>query len=540
METSTDILIVGAGASGLSAALAAQAEGASVKVIDKCAKLGGTAAISGGIVWMPNNHVMRAEGYEDSAKAGKEYFMSLDHGDLREPMLDVLLREGPEVLSKLDEMNALSLSLLSGFPDYYLDRPGAKPEGGRALDNELFSFKDLGEWADKVYTSPDIPRLMLRETPLGGASGIIDPEELERRLTEDERGWGQAMIARLLKACLDKGIEPVLGCSVENLQQQANGSWKVSLEYDDKRTASILVERGVIFATGGFEWNEELRQTFLRGPLTAPASPPMNQGDGLKLAMSVGAGLYNMTSAWWMPTLSIPGNHWEDGSQRALPVLIERTLPHTILINSSGQRFCNEACNYSALAGAFHAFDPNRYDYTNLPAYLIFDHQYLSKYPLATVMPGQDVPDWIKQSDTLEGLAAQLGVDGAALVRTVAQFNQAAADGADPEFGRGLSDYDRFYGDRSREGISATLGDLSQAPYYACEIEMGALGTNGGILTDESAQVLDAFGKEIAGLYAAGNVMAGATGSIYAGAGGTLGPALTFGFVAGRNAARRA
>ena len=152
METSTDILIVGAGASGLSAALAAQAEGASVKVIDKCMKLGGTAAISGGVVWMPNNHVMRAEGHEDSAKAGKEYFMSLDHGDLREPILDVLLREGPEVLSKLDEMNALSLSLLNGYPDYYLDRPGAKPEGGRALDNELFSFKDLGEWADKVYT----------------------------------------------------------------------------------------------------------------------------------------------------------------------------------------------------------------------------------------------------------------------------------------------------------------------------------------------------------------------------------------------------
>lgn len=540
MQEKIDVLIIGAGASGLTAALAAHEEGASVMVLEKGAQLGGSAAISGGIVWMPNNHLMEKNGLQDSPEEGMAYFKSLNHGDIREEMLKALVNEGPAALAKLVQLDALSLSLLEGYPDYYLDRPGAKPEGGRAMDHELFAFGELGAWAEKIYSAPDIPRLMLRETPLGGASGYIEPEELERRVDADERGWGQAMVARLLKACLDRKIVPNLSSPVESISPSGD-EWLVTVKNADgqKSSSQITVSRGVIIATGGFEWNEQLRQTFLKGPLDAPASPPMNQGDGLKLAMSVGAGLGNMTSAWWVPTVSIPGNNWPDGSQRSMPVLIERTLPHTILVNAQGKRFCNEANNYSALAGAFHAFNPETYDYANLPAYLIFDHQYKMKYPLAYAMPGEETPEWIVKSDTLLGLAENLGIDPEQLNETVMTFNQSVADGIDREFNRGASDYDRFYGDRSREGVSATLGSISNGPFYACEIKFGALGTNGGALTDAMSRVVDVNGEIIPGLFAAGNVMAAATGGVYAGAGGTLGPALTFGFIAGREAAQR-
>ena len=532
----TDILILGAGASGLTAAIAARKSGASVTIIEKSNKLGGTAAISGGIIWVPNNPLMAELGLSDSANEGMAYFKSLDNGDINEALLETFLNESPNVLKTLMDDGALQVSILEGYPDYYIDRPGAKPEGGRAMDNDLFSFKDLGDWSDKIYTSPDIPRLMLRETPLGGASGFIEPEEFVRREKADERGWGQAMVARLLKTCLELGVDIQLDTAAKSLTPEEAG-WRVETLSSNK--AESIHTKSVILATGGFEWDKQLRQTFLRGPMTAPASPPTNQGDGLKLAISVGASLGNMTNSWWVPTLSIPGDKWQDSSQRSLPVLIERTLPHSIMVNQNGNRFCNEANNYSALAGAFQAFDPATYSYPNLPAILIFDHQYRSKYPIASLMPGTDNPNWLMTAPSIEALAEILKVDSKTLSTTISQFNINAKNAEDPEFGRGESTYDHFYGDRSRDGALATLGTLSEPPFYAVKLYMGTLGTNGGAQTDAKTRVLNVNGEVITGLYAAGNVMAGATGSIYAGAGGTLGPALTFGYVAGQEAATK-
>lgn len=535
----TDVLIIGAGAAGLTAALAAHDAGATVTVIEKGDRLGGTAAISGGIVWVANNPQMQAAGMADSADEALAYFGSLDHGEMDADVLSAFVNEGPQALAFLSDADAVKMSILPGYPDYYLDRPGAKPEGGRALDNDLFDFRLLGDWADKVFHGGDIYRLMLRETPLGGGSGMIDPAEMQRRTGEDQRGFGQAMVGRLLKACLDRGIEPLLSCKAKKLLVENDRV--VGAELDQKgNSKTVMARRGVILATGGFEWNEGLKKAFLRGPLDAPASPPGNQGDGLKLAMSVGAGLGNMTSAWWVPTLSVKGAIWPDGEQRAVPVLIERTLPHSIMVNRAGQRFCNEANNYASLAGAFHAFDPASYGHSNLPCFLIFDHQYRQRYPVASLMPGDPLPDWIASADTLADLAAMIGVDGRQLARTVATFNEQAGSANDPQFGRGKSDYDRFYGDRSRPGAAATLGPIEVAPFYAVELKSGALGTNGGARTNASAQILDVDGEPIAGLFGAGNVISCPTGSVYAGAGGTLGPALTFGYIAGRAAARLA
>ena len=538
-ESETDVLIIGAGAAGLTAALAAHEAGATVTIIEKGDRLGGTAAISGGIVWVANNPQMQAAGMADSAEEALAYFGSLDHGEMDVDVLSAFVNEGPQALSFLAEAGAVKMSILPGYPDYYLDRPGAKPQGSRALDNDLFDFRLLGDWADKVFHGGDIYRLMLRETPLGGGSGMIDPEEMQRRTEEDQRGFGQALVGRLLKACLDRGIEPLLSCKGRKLLVENGRIIGAEFDYEDTRK-TVMARRGVILATGGFEWNEALKKAFLRGPLDAPASPPGNQGDGLKLAMSVGAGLGNMTSAWWVPTLSVKGANWPGGEQRAVPVLIERTMPHSIMVNKAGERFCNEANNYASLAGAFHAFDPASYSHSNLPCYLIFDHQYRQRYPVASLMPGDPLPDWVATADTLAGLAVKIGVDGGQLDRTVATFNEHSASANDPQFGRGKSNYDRFYGDRSRPGAAATLGPVETAPFYAVELKSGALGTNGGARTNASAQILDVDGEPIAGLFGAGNVISCPTGSVYAGAGGTLGPALTFGYIAGRAAARLA
>lgn len=538
-DTETDVLIIGAGAAGLTAALAAHEAGAHVTVVEKGDRLGGTAAISGGIVWVANNPQMQAAGMADSADEALAYFASLDHGEMDADVLAAFVHEGPLALAFLAGADALKMSILPGYPDYYLDRPGSKPEGGRALDNDLFDFRLLGDWADKVFHGGDIHRLMLRETPLGGATLMPETAEILRRTQEDLRGFGQALVGRLLKACLDRGIEPLLSCKARRLLVENDRV--VGAEFDhDGQHKTIMARRGVILATGGFEWNEALKKALLRGPLDAPASPPGNQGDGLKLAMSVGAGLGNMTSAWWVPTLSVEGANWPDGEQRAVPVLIERTLPHSIMVNKAGERFCNEANNYASLAGAFHAFDPATYSHSNLPCFLIFDHQYRQRYPVASLMPGDPLPEWVASADTLGGLAATIGVDGDQLARTVATFNGNAASASDPQFGRGTSDYDRFYGDRSRAGAAATLGPVEAAPFYAVELKSGALGTNGGARTNASAQILDVNDAPIAGLFGAGNVISCPTGSVYAGAGGTLGPALTFGYIAGRAAARLA
>lgn len=537
MTSETDILIIGAGAAGLSAALAAHEEGAKVTVIEKGAQLGGTAAISGGIVWVPNNPQMEKAGIADNRDDALAYFQSLDHGDIDAITLAAFVDEGPRALSFLEEIGAARLAILNGYPDYYLDAPGAKPGGGRALDNDLFDFASLGEWADKIFIHGAAPKLMLRETPLGGASGVIDPAEMERRLESDERGWGQALIGRLLKACLDRGITPKLETAARKLIIE-NGKVVGALTVHEGEEKPIMAGSGVILATGGFEWDTDLKQTFLRGPLNTPASPPCNTGDGLRMAMSAGAQLGNMTSAWWMTTLANPDARWDDGAVRNMPVLIERTLPHTIMVNRKGNRFCNEAHNYSALAGAFHFFDPASYDYPNLPAWLIFDDQYRRRYPLASIMPVDDLPDWVARADDLSVLAEKLGIDGDGLAATVAEFNSHARKAEDPQFGRGTSVYDRFYGDRTQPGAAATLGPLDTAPFYAVEIQIGALGTNGGPKTDESAQVLDPDGEPIPGFFAAGNVISCPTGSVYAGAGGTLGPALTFGVIAGREAAQ--
>ena len=536
MKKEFDIVVLGAGASGMMAALSAHENGSSVGIFEKQSLIGGTAGISGGIIWAPMNSHMKKAGIDDDRSKSIEYFMSLSQGDINQPLLEAFIDNCGEALDFLEEKTDAKFSILDGYPDYYLDRPGALKGGGRALDNHLFDFSILGDWASKVRNNGMPLPLTLAETPLGGGTGVIPDDIMSERLEKDSRGFGQALVGALLKGCLDRGIEPYLDTKAKKLIKSDERITGIEIEKNGQ-TETIIARRGVIIATGGFEWNKDFVTTFLRGPLRAPASPPGNDGDGLLMAQEAGASLGNMTSAWWSPVLSIPGDNWPEGGQKSSPILIERTLPHSLMVNKSGKRFCNEATNYSALAGAFHFFDPNKYGYPNLPAWIVFDSTYRDKYPFANIMPGSENPSWMKTSPTLDGLANELDIDSENLVSTIQNFNSFVEEGDDKEFFRGKSDYDSFYGDRSQSGVYSTLGKLEKAPFFAVELNIGALGTNGGARTDEYGRVISASGNIIEGLYTVGNAMAGSTGSVYAGAGGTLGPALTYGYLAGQHAA---
>jgi 3-oxosteroid 1-dehydrogenase len=528
-----DVVVLGTGAAGLVAALAAHDAAASVGLYEKADVVGGTTALSGGIVWVPNNPYAAAAGISDGRTEALEYLDSLSLGMIDATLVEALIDTGPEVLDWLAATTPLRMQVAIGFPDYHPDNPGAKPGGGRSLDPDLFAFELLGPWASRVARPQNLPRLNLLESPLGGGSGSIEQRLLDERVAHDARGRGQALVGALLKACLDRGIEPVTGARANDLIVDAGRVSGVRFASGEE----VHADRGVVVATGGFEWDRDLVDAFLRGPMTSPTTMPTNTGDGLRMVMRVGAALGVMSEAWWVPAIEVPGEQLY-GQPRARLILRERTLPGSIMVNRRGCRFANEATNYNALGGAFHQFDPSRFEYANLPCWLVFDQAYLRQYGFVTAAPGDDAPGWVTSGATLSGLATSLGIDEDGLESTVARWNDLVVRGHDDDFGRGDNAYDRWNGDHRAIGsTAATIGSISEPPFYAVEIRSGTLGTKGGARTDVDGQVLDADRHAIPGLYAAGNAMASVTAMVYGGGGGTLGPAVVFGYRAGRHAA---
>lgn len=532
------IVVLGTGGSGLTAAIAAHDAGADVTVFEKHDQVGGTTAWSGGMVWIPGNRHEAGLDVEDSRAKALTYLMSLSHDMIPREMAEAFLDAGPAMVDHLEANSPVQFRPIPEFPDYHAEHPGGMPNGGRSLDCPLFSFDELGDWKDRVTRSPYYPdpRYSIFDSPLGQARPVaLTEEELARRAARDERGSGQALAGRLLRACLDRGIEPVTNARAVRLIQQGDAVTGVVIEHDGvERTVEA---DAVILATGGFEWDEDLKRAFLRGPMTHPVSIQTNTGDGLKMAMRVGAQLGNMREAWWMPVHEVPR---EDVSTGVVLVAGSRALPHSIMVNRKGRRFTNEAANYNAFGAAFHEQDVSAFDYANLPCWLVFDQNYIDRYGFGMMggVPGQAPPQWVTRADTLAGLAQRLDIPADALEDTVTRWNAMVATGRDADFQRGEAAHDVWWGDpANRTGTAATLGPLERGPFFAVEIKSGALGTKGGPKTDRNAQVLDVDSAPIPGLYAAGNVMASAMGMTYGGPGGTIAPGMVFGFLAGRHAA---
>ena len=526
-----DVVVVGSGAAGLAAALSAQHHGATAIVLERSDKLGGTSAVSAGVPWIPNNDHMHEVGASDSRDQALTYLRSLSLGGMDLELAEIFVDEAPGVLRFLEAESPLAFRSID-LPDYQPEKPGGT--FGRSVEPQMFPAGELGDLRPHLRSTPCIP-IPLNWADVQGGVDLLDLEVVGERIAKGLVGTGEALMAGLIKGALDKGVEFRLNVRARHLVIEDGAI--AGLEYESEgQSRRINARRAVILASGGFEWNEDLVKDHVAGPVEAVLSPPFNEGDGLIMAMEAQAAIANTKEAYWMPSICIPGEEYE-GRQLYRLTGGERANPRSIMVNRAGRRFVNEAHNYSDVGRAMHNFDEMTFDYPNLPAWIIVDHGYMERYPFASRLPSDPIPEWMETATTMRALAEKIEIDPDGLELTVKRHNSHVESGCDTEFGRGSSAYDLAFGDQSRHGALQTLGSIDQAPFYACRVYSGVLGTKGGPKINARSEVLNVRGQPIKGLYAAGNVSAGFTGMAYPGGGGTVGPALVFGHIAGRNAA---
>ena len=521
MSGRSRVVVVGSGAAGLAAAVAAREGGAEVTLLERGAAAGGTTALSGGVAWLPGNHRAAEVGMDDSPAEAREYLRSLALGDVDEGLVDVFCEDAARVGRELEDAGGLRWHALP-YPDYHAERPGGKL-GGRPLEP--------GPVAPDAQIAPlvrEAPNVLGPVTYAELAAGSVDRAEVEERRSRGILTLGRALVAALLGAVVRAGAE---------VRTRARAR---RLVVEDGAVVGVATDEGVvpgqvILAGGGFERDPALVRAFLRGPMTAPAGVPECDGDCLRMAMAAGAALGNMSEAWWCPALSVPGERL-DGAPRYRLVLTERARPGSLMVDGRARRFVDEAANYNDVGRSLHDFDAARFTFPRASTWLVFDAEYRARYSLGPLERGGPDPDWVARGDDLGDLAEAIGAPPGALATTVARFNASAAAGVDEDFGRGAYAYDRFIGDARAE--HPTLRPLGGGPYFAVRVLPGCLGTKGGPRTDDRGRVLAADGGEpLPGLYAAGNAAASPFGMAYPGAGGTIGPALVFGYRAGEAAA---
>ncbi len=538
-ELETDVLVVGTGGAGLTAAVLAGDNDAKVAVIERSDKVGGTTAVSGGGVWVPNNHLMAEKGWSDSKEDALKYCKALVGGRVDDKLVETYVDKAPEMIKFIEENTPLRMECVA-MPDYHPELEGGHTgESSRTLSPLLFDKNLLGDAQANLRPNPftGIPVTLgeMLEWETLGKPFQMPFDLIKERMEEGLAGLGESLIGSLYKACLDRGIEPILNTRARELVMK-EGRVVGLLAEQEGDDFLINTSKGVILASGGFEWNDELKARFLPGKITHPLSPPHNEGDGLKMAMAIGADLGNMSENWGFPSIFAPGVEY-DGRPMNQCCYAERSLPHSIIVNPKGTRFVNEAANYNDMSKPFWIMDPNTCAYANLPSWLILDQQYFDKYSCMMIMPGSPVPEYVGRADALEDLAEKVGIDSAGLATTVNRFNAHAVKGVDPDFDRGKSIYDNAYGDPAHKP-NQNLGTIEKPPFYALQVYCGTIGTKGGPVTNANAQVMHVSGDPIPGLYAAGNVTAGVSGPAYWGGGGTIGPAMVFGYLAGRHAAK--
>jgi succinate dehydrogenase/fumarate reductase flavoprotein subunit len=554
-----DALIIGSGAAGMSAAVTAGHGGLDVLIVEKEPHFGGTTARSGGWLWIPGTSLARAWGIHESPDQARTYLRHEAGNSFDEARVDAFLRAGPEAVDFFTSQTSLRFDMPLVFPDYHAEAPGGA-QGGRSMVTRPFDGRELGPHV-KDLGAP-LPELTLFGMMLGSGKEIIHfmratkslgsaiyvAKRLSRHFIDvlrHGRGMmltnGNALAGRLAKSAFDLNIPLWLSSPVRELIVENNAVRGAMVEREG-RLIRVVAKRGVVLACGGFPHDVARRKAMFPHAPTGmehhSPGPAGNTGDGLRLAETAGGQIEDTlpNAAAWVP-VSVTTR--KDGTAGVMPHFIDRAKPGVIAVLRDGARFANEGNSYhDFVQEMIKAAKPGE----EIAAFLLCDHRTLRKYGLGCVPPfpmpiGRHLrTGYLMRGDTMAALAAQAGIDARGLEATVTQFNQAAAGGHDPVFGKGSRAYNRFQGD-AQHGPNPCIAPLEHGPFYAIKMVIGDLGTYAGIRTDENARALDANGRAIEGLYAAGNDMASIMGGNYPGAGITLGPALTFGYIAGRHIA---
>jgi 3-oxosteroid 1-dehydrogenase len=547
-----DVLVVGSGAGGMTAALRAHDLGLKVLLVEKSELYGGTSAVSGGGIWIPDNHRIVELGGSDSAEEAIAYLRAATQGEIADGRIEAYVAHGREMVEYLERHSRVRFEAQAAYSDYYPELPGGKP-GYRSMDPLPFDAAELGE--EFLRMRPPSPgtlmmgrmamtmkeaRVLLCRGPgwLGLTCKVMWRywrDLTGRRLSRRDRflTLGNALIGALRRSLLDRQTRLWLNCALEALIEADGRVQGARLQYAGQ-SLRVQTRHGVVIAAGGFERNQQMREQYHPQPSQAAwsATPPHNSGDGIRAGQALGAQTALMEHSWWAPTTHVRGEE----KQRAL--FVERTLPGCILVDSAGKRFVNEAAPYTDIVYAMYEHSAG--GAVSVPCWMVFDAEFRRKYPCGALLPGYAQPDWqvpahlrdyFHKADSLAALAATIGVDAAGLEATVERFNGMAERGVDQDFHKGESLFDRYYGDPSVQP-NPCLAPLNRGPYYAVRLDAGDIGTKGGLLTDVHARVLHEGGEPIPGLYAIGNSAASMMGRTYPGAGSTIGPAMTFGFIA--------
>jgi 3-oxosteroid 1-dehydrogenase len=568
-----DVVVVGSGAAGAMAALRSADRGLRVLIIEKAHKFGGTSATSGGVMWIPNHGLVGSTGKDggagqdggDSREAALQYLDAIITTPVDRERLEAFVDEGPRMLGFLKGAGVNVMA--AAWPDYLPDKPGARTDrsivvptfDGREIGDSRYPlmreqynrFKLFGRYS--MDLTETFALMMQQKGWRQVAARMIGrywSDRGTRKVSHRDRRFtqGAALMGATYKQAFARGVELRMETKLEELLIDAGGRVTGVTVSNFGRRYDIAAAHGVVLAAGGFEWNQELRDRFYPVPgLTRHSSTPEdgNRGEALIAAEKIGASTAHTEQGWWIPTMTLPmpgASNFHEIHQAAFDV----GRPWSVVVNRNGVRFVDEACGYDQFGQAM--VSDHLATGANMPCWLIFDAKFRKKFSAGGLMPtvhtAEDkVPDdwwdhYVFRAGTIEDLCRKTHLPIAAVQQTVANIAEYSKTGIDPEFGRGMNIYDQFFGDPT-VSPNPNLGPIDTAPFYAVPINNGDLGTKGGLKCDARSRVLDGAGTPIAGLYAAGNNAATPFGDVYPGAGATIGPAMTFGFIAANDIAER-